>query len=272
MTTASSTPAIDPPPGADPEFAASVQPLRPIPPRRAGRLGDTVVAYLVDRIVSGVHPPDSTLPIEPELCEEFGVSRTVVRESIKLLEEKGLVKATPGRGTTVLEPDSWNLLDPVVLEAEVRHDQDLSILDDLVDVRIALECSMTAAAAHKITAVHVAALARQIEQLGAVMHDPDRHAAEDAAFHDLIMTASGNRLGHAIVRSIHGKARMSTLYTGAPTPAGLEQSLAEHQEIYTLIAKGDGPGAAAAMRAHILESWAKRRPGIHLAASRADEA
>src|SRR5689334_23308752 len=78
-------------------------PLGPIQPRRSGRLGDTVVTYLVDRIVAGEYEVDSALPTEPELCEEFGVSRTVVRESIKLLEEKGLVRATPGRGTRVLE-------------------------------------------------------------------------------------------------------------------------------------------------------------------------
>src|SRR5689334_23254579 len=107
--------------------------LAPIQPRRAGRLGDVVVAHLVDRIISGAYPPGTSLPTEPELCEEFNVSRTVVRESIKLIEEKGLAKATPGRGTRVLDPVGWNLLDPVVLEAEIRHD--IAIIDDLVSVR-----------------------------------------------------------------------------------------------------------------------------------------
>ncbi|MBX6169773.1 MAG: FadR family transcriptional regulator, partial [Thermobispora bispora] len=86
--------------------------LEPPGHKRPRRLGDTVVTYLVDRIVSGAYPVDTVLPTEPELCQEFGVSRTVVRESIKLLEAKGLVKATPGRGTRVLEPIGWNLLDP----------------------------------------------------------------------------------------------------------------------------------------------------------------
>src|SRR5579859_185204 len=78
--------------------------LGPVPRRSTRRLGDTVVAYLVDRIVGGVYPPDAVLPTEPILCEEFSVSRTVIRESVKVLEEKGLVRAVPGRGTRVRQP------------------------------------------------------------------------------------------------------------------------------------------------------------------------
>jgi DNA-binding FadR family transcriptional regulator len=90
------------PPAASPAHGS----LGPVPQRPAGQLGDTVVTYLVDRIVGGVYPPDSALPTEPVLCEEFGVSRTVVRESVKVLEEKGLVRAAPGRGTRVREPQA----------------------------------------------------------------------------------------------------------------------------------------------------------------------
>jgi DNA-binding FadR family transcriptional regulator len=74
------------------------------------------------------------------------------------------------------------------------------------------------------------------------------------------MIASGNRLGHAIIRSVHSEARRSSLYHGEPSPDEIAQSLAEHQQIYQMIVNGDAIGASAIMRIHILSSWAKRRP------------
>ncbi|GAB3149495.1 FadR/GntR family transcriptional regulator [Microbispora hainanensis] len=244
--------------------------LEPPSYRRPRRLGDTVVTYLVDRIVSGAYPVDTVLPTEPELCQEFGVSRTVVRESIKLLEAKGLVKATPGRGTRVLEPIGWNLLDPLVLEAQIRHDATLSILDDLINVRAALECDMAAQCARVITPAQAEELKKQANVLAESLHDPDRYGREDVAFHEMIMLVSGNRLGHAIIHGIHAKARLSSRYNGDPNREELLQSLAEHRQIESMILQRDAQGAAAAMRVHILGSWARRRPGVRGAMGQED--
>lgn len=235
-------------------------PLAPVVPRRAGRLGDGVVAHLVDRITSGVYPVGSLLPTEPQLCSEFGISRTVVRESIKLLEEKGLVRATSGRGTMVLQRVGWNLLDPVVLEAQIRHDRDLHILDDLVNVRAALECDMAAQCARIIGDDDAQELIDQLHLLAGCVTDPERHAAEDVVFHEMIMRASGNLLGHAIIRSIHAKARLSSRYNGEPTLGDLTASMAEHEAIGAAILRRDPEAAAEQMRIHIVGSWAKRRP------------
>ena len=253
-----------------PAAPAAGESLGPVKPKRAGRLGDTVVTHLVDRIVSGAYPVASALPVESDLCEEFGVSRTVIRESIKLLEEKGLVKATPGRGTRVLPAPGWNLLDPVVLEAQIRHDGDLAILDDLVSVRAALEAEMAARCARVITAEDSAALTAQAEVLAQSVPDPARYTAEDVVFHEIIMRASGNRLGHAIIHGIHAKARLSDRYNGAPSPEDFARSMAEHRAIEAMILSGDTEGAAAVMRGHIVGSWARRRPAVHGALGRAD--
>jgi DNA-binding FadR family transcriptional regulator len=228
-----------------------------------GRLGDVVVAHLVDRVVSGVYAVGSSLPTEPQLCEEFGISRTVVRESIKLLEDKGMVQATRGRGTRVLAQSGWNLLDPVALEAQIRHDRDLHILDDLVDVRAALECDMAARCARLIGPEDSEALARQLDFLATCLDDPPRYAAEDVTFHEMIMRLSGNRLGYAIIHSIHAKARLSGQYNGTPPAGDFDTSLAEHQRIGKAILDKDPDAAATQMRLHIVESWARRRPAVH---------
>src|SRR4051812_44049752 len=110
------------------------------PPRNRGdRLGPVVVAKLVDDIVSGRLATGAALPTEADLGEQFGVSRTVVRESVKLLQDKGLVNIRHGVGTVVLPESSWDMIDDVVLTALVRHDESLLILDEVVSIRAALE-------------------------------------------------------------------------------------------------------------------------------------
>ena len=94
------------------------------------------------------------------LCRSFDVSRSVVREAMKALEEKGLARARQGHGTTITPPDEWNLLDPIVLEATIRADETMQILDQLVDVRAALESDMARAAAHSMSDADLAELGR----------------------------------------------------------------------------------------------------------------
>ena len=84
-------------------------------PKRPARLGTAVVDVLLDRIVSGELEAGTLLPTEPRLCEAFSVSRTVIREAVKILEQKGVVRVKQGQSTRVALPDEWNLLDPMVL-------------------------------------------------------------------------------------------------------------------------------------------------------------
>src|SRR5690348_2110039 len=94
--------------------------------RRPANLARAVTAELVDRIVRGVHSPGAPLPTEPELCDTFSVSRSVVREAVKILEEKGLVQVRQGSGTVVTPPTRWNMLDELVLAVTVAEDDGLA--------------------------------------------------------------------------------------------------------------------------------------------------
>ena len=119
--------------------------------RRPGRLAEVVVNDLARQIVGGQHAENDVLPNEPALCDQFGMSRTVVREALKMLEERGLVRVEQGRGTTVQPRNSWNLLDPVILGIALQYDDDMSLLDDLISVRRVLEQEMTRAATSRLT-------------------------------------------------------------------------------------------------------------------------
>ena len=87
---------------------------RPMPGARVGRPGFPRSSPRSSRIRSSAAtwPQERCCPTEPVLCEQFGFSRTVIREALKLLEERGLVRVEQGRGTTVQPREAWNLLDP----------------------------------------------------------------------------------------------------------------------------------------------------------------
>jgi DNA-binding FadR family transcriptional regulator len=222
-------------------------------------LSVVVVNVLVDRIVSGEYPPGSLLPPEPALCQSFDVSRSVVREAVKALEEKGLAHARQGHGTTITPPDEWNLLDPIVLDAAVRHDDTMQILDDLVKVRVALECDMVRAAAQRMTSADLDELRRILEELESEIKTPERYIETDTQYHDLILRCSGNRLGRSIIRSIHPYARASTRYSPPADEEDIRRSHLGHVAIYERVVERDAEGAAAAMEEHITGSWTLRK-------------
>ena len=241
------------------------QAAQPLPgwPRRPRRLATAVVEDLVDRIVGGEISPGSALPIEPVLCEMFSVSRTVIREAVKSLEGMRLVKVQQGQGTTVRDTEDWDLLDPVVLAASIRHDAELAILSDLVDVRRALESQMAGQAAERADAEHLRRIGIALRHVTDETADASRFYRADLEFHDEIMAASGNRLARAVIRTVNEEAFRSLRYIGEPSLADFEQSNREHRAIYERLVARDPAGAARAMNDHIGESWQKRRPRKH---------
>jgi DNA-binding FadR family transcriptional regulator len=229
-------------------------------PRRPRRLATAVVEDLVDRVVGGEIPQGSPLPIEPVLCEIFAVSRTVIREAVKSLEAMRLVKVQQGQGTTVRDDEEWDLLNPVVLAATVRHDAEFAILEDLVDVRRALESQMASQAAQRADGKYLRRIETTFEHLIAEVDDTARFFRADLDFHDAIMAASGNRLGRAVIHTINTEAFRSMRYIGEPSRADCEVSNAEHRVIFDCLLAKDSDGAAKAMSDHIIGSWHKRRP------------
>jgi DNA-binding FadR family transcriptional regulator len=248
---------------AHPFSAFNVSSTDVVPPRvRGAKLGTNVVQQIVNDIVRGVLNPGSTLPPEADLGDQFGVSRTVIRESIKIVQEKGLVRIEHGRGTQVTDPRQWNLLDDVVLTAIIAQDANLSFLDELVVTRTALEADMAAAAANSHASEDKLRISAALELMRSKIDNATEFAAADAHFHDMVMAASRNRLGRAIVNSIHDKARGSMRYHGEYNEAVMRRTLDEHQAVHDSILAEDAEAAAVAMRAHISGSWSRRRPAL----------
>jgi DNA-binding FadR family transcriptional regulator len=226
---------------------------------RPARLSVVVVETLLEGIVSGRYPSGTLLPPEPVLCQSFDVSRSVVREAMKVLEEKGLANARQGHGTTINPPDEWNLLDPAVLDATIRADQTMQVLDALVDVRVALESAMARTAARSMGDAELAELGELLEEMGTQLQDAERYLAADARYHDFIMRSSGNRLGRSIMRTIHPHARASSRYNPPSDEEDIRQAHLGHTAIYDRLRHHDPDGAAAAMEEHIRGTWTLRK-------------
>lgn len=224
---------------------------------RPARLVPAVVDALVTRIVTGEFAPGTLLPKESDVYEQYGVSRTVVREALRVLEEKGLISIQQGRGTVALGPDSWNLLDPLVIAALVRNDPSFGVVEELVDVRAAMESEMARVAAQRITAGEKAELTDALRALEQSLDDHQRYLTLDRDFHDVIMRASRNRFGRRIVKEVFAWTRRAPDHTVGD--AHIAKAHADHSTIHRLILSGQAEKAAAAMRRHILDNWAATR-------------
>ncbi|GIE77227.1 GntR family transcriptional regulator [Actinoplanes philippinensis] len=236
----------------------------PPPPawtRRPANLARAVTAELVSRIVDGVHRPGTALPPEPLLGDTFGVSRTVVREAVKVLQEKGLVQVRQGAGTIVTPPAMWDMLDEMVLSATIARDDGLTVLDDLVVTRRLLESDMANVAARIAGPGTVDRLRALVDLMDTLVDEPQTYADQDRAFHDTIMIASGNRIARAVVRALESQVVNTARYLGQTERALCVASNQGHRRIMERIAAGDPDGAGTAMFTHITEAWLVRRGG-----------
>lgn len=235
---------------------------RGAPPRTRrpiDRIGTTVLNELVQSIVTGVYAPGELLPPEGPLSAEFGVSRTVIRESMKRLQEKGMVTVAQGRGTHVTPFMSWNVLDPLVLSTMIGNDRTLGVLEDLSIVRAALEAAMAAAAAGSVDDDARARLRERLEEMNNLLDDSAAFRQADVDFHIEVMELSGNDLAENIARFLIAHAVSSDRYTGVDPDRAFEITLAEHERILEAISAGDQEAARVAMHEHILGSWERRR-------------
>ncbi|WP_308491269.1 FadR/GntR family transcriptional regulator [Microbacterium terrisoli] len=235
----------------------------------AGRLGVAVVAELVDLIVTGQLNEGDLLPPEGPLSEHFGVSRTVLRESVKRLEEKGLVTVSQGRGTQVRARGYWNMLDPVVLSALIDNDETLGVLDELTVVRASLESAMAGALAGSHTADDMHRLENALTAMQESAFETDSFRQADVVFHYAVMEMSGNGLAENIAKHLYKRAVESSRYQGINPPDAVPLTLDEHAAIVEAIRSGDVPAAQKAMHEHIHVSWERRRLSDHAPAAHA---
>lgn len=225
---------------------------------RVQLLVPSVVEAMVDRIHSGDLPPGAVVPKEATLCEEYGVSRTVIREALRIMQEKGLVDIKQGRGTEVAPMSSWNLMDPMIVAAQVRYDPTLTVIGQLIAVRAAVESSMAHRAALVMDDAGRSRLRELIAVLGKSTKNPERYLDTDREFHEVILRAAGNPFATVIINNALAWTRCGPTHEGV-TAKRIKHSQLGHAEICERILAGDADGAADAMSRHVLQAWELKR-------------
>ncbi len=152
------------------------------------------VTYELGRaIVQGKYPVGDSFPTEAELCRQYEISRSVIREAVKMLTAKGLLSSRPRQGIRVLPASAWNVFDPDVLQWSFSGRPSLELQREFSELRLALEPDAAAMAARRrndaILQLLDAALAR-LERAARGVEDPLEAVIE---FHSFVLQASANR-------------------------------------------------------------------------------
>jgi DNA-binding FadR family transcriptional regulator len=222
-----------------------------------------VVHQLGLRIIRGELAPGETLPEESTLGEQFGVSRTVLREAIKVLAAKGLIESRPRIGTRVRPRHGWNLLDPDVLVWRFEAGPDEAFLREITEVRRIIEPAAAGLAAERATPEEVAAIVALCERLEeAAVADGEEYIDADMAYHMAILEAGHNdllsQLGDAIAVALRISRRLTITIPGSslggmPTHWGVTRAIRDRD-----------PGAAdRAMRALISHTAGDLERALH---------
>lgn len=211
------------------------------------RIHGQVVRAIATRILSGEFRPGSLLPSETELCETLKISRSALREAIRVLSAKGLVRTRPRVGTQVREIEDWSLLDPEMLEWSMACPPNPEFVRSLLEARRVIEPAAARFAALRASAKDVAELETAYERMERTM--PDDIVAfnvADVDFHRSLLRASHNlifqQMWTTISAALAYSFRISTGQARAPA-----DSLPYHRDVVERIRLRDPEGAHSSM-------------------------
>jgi GntR family transcriptional regulator, transcriptional repressor for pyruvate dehydrogenase complex len=221
-------------------------------PVRAG-LAEQVAGHLLHDIAEGRHPAGSRLPPEPALAQAAGVSRLTLREAVKWLVQRGVVRVEQGRGTFVNPTSEWLPLDPQLLVVLVRVDAGLAA--QLTEVRRIVEVGAASLAARRRTPLDLSRMAEALATAGAAYEDRDVDAfcGADLAFHQAVLDAVGNPFVPALLVPVDAALREIRSRTSRDRRAS-RRALAMHTRIYEAIRRRSSSTAAEAMQRHLDET------------------
>lgn len=227
------------------------------------RLHDRVTREIALGVIRGrIGNGESSLSTEGDLCRHFHVSRTILREAVKVLAAKGLIEVRPKTGIRVRPRNEWNLVDPDLLGWLCEAGVDDVFVRDLCEVRAIVEPAAAELAAAR-------ASDREIEELlhwyGLIEANTDNEAARleaDRNFHAAIFAACHNVFLTQMNTTV-GVALRATQQIGVHLPQVMAESVLAHKKVTLAIARRDRAAARAAMERLIKQSTEHLRRVLH---------
>ena len=226
---------------------------------RMPRLSDTIAEQLLEAIVAGRFSEGDILPSERELGDQFGVSRTVIREAIRALATRGVVEVQSGRGVRVIALDTASITEAMSLLLRGESTIDFAKVHE---VRMMLETHVAGVAAERGTVEELAELEALMDRWVAAGDDVAAASLLDVDFHRAIAKCAHNELYLVLLDSIAG-----ALLENRRATLAIEHSnakvLGEHRAVVKAISEHDPEGARAAMQRHlhgVEEAWRSQQP------------
>ncbi len=215
-----------------------------------------VARAVIESILLGQFGPGEDLPAAGDLAREFGVSRPVVREALKILATLGLVTSRQGRYSRVAERAAWNDLAPEVLAARLE----VGVIDDIIadglEMRRVIETEAAALAAERATDADLFALRSEFDALARTIGDTQAYTLHDVAFHDAILRATHNRLFLQLLDQMRELLIFTRTVSVTVDPDHLPESHEGHGAVLRAIRAHSPTRARQAMADHL--GWAER--------------
>jgi len=217
---------------------------------QTSRKYEQIVEQIMNLVADGTLSAGDQLPAERELAQEFGVSRTAVREAVKALRERGLVEIRPRKGTYISDYSlSASGIVQDSLAFMVRADKPTGP-DDLQQVRYLLEPGIAALAAQKATAHDLQLLQELIDKMDDSLDNQEAFVQADVDFHLALARATQNSLIPVLIIPVIGLLREQRMRI-FETAGGPERGQFHHKHILETVSQGDTVAARLAMEAHL---------------------
>lgn len=206
-----------------------------------------------ERILEGSIQPGELLPDEIALCEEFGVSRTVIREAVKMLVAKGMLEVRQRIGTRVQDIRHWQMLDRDILLWHQGIEVDDSRIMRLLELRQSIEPDAARYAAERRTDADLEEIFSALNRMAKSLNESSEYVIADAQFHIAILRAAHNPYLDSLENAIFAGLMLSIRVTN-PDSERNKLSLPFHQNIAEVIQRQDAEGAYARMKEHLADS------------------
>lgn len=214
-------------------------------------LYEQIVRQIGLSIMSNEFKPGDVLLNEPELSLQLNVSRSVLREALKMLGAKGLVSFRPRTGTRVRPRSDWNLLDPDVIAWQGEVGFEPSFLLEICEIRLMLEPPLARFAAVRGSTEELASIKDRCQHMQDVVDSNGDYIAADLAFHTSISTAAHNELLQRIMGTLGPPLRASRIVTSR-VPRANQEAMPFHWAIAEAIYNREEQAAEEAMRQLVL--------------------
>ena len=216
-------------------------------PVRSNRLYEKIVEQIEHQVLTGGLKAGDQLPPEREFAEQFGVSRTAIREAVKALSQKGLVEVSPGKGTFVTNGTTQALRHSLGLVIRIGQSEGW---ESLVEVRELLEPEIAALAAVRAGEDQINQMREAVAVMDASLDDVDPFIEADLDFHLALAEATRNALILTLIDSIVDllrEQRKRIFYVDG----GPERGQYHHKRILDAILRRDPDMARQAMHEHL---------------------